>query len=319
MMTHPFPPASFPPVSARARLREPLGVALCWLALVGSAAGCNASGDDGSSPTVANATNDAPARTAPGSVASPGAEAPSDTTNPGRTNTVPPNAEPIGSAAADDVSIDAVGSATSGAGLGESAADTSRGPDAGASGDAGAAEDAGESVADAGSLGDAGAADAGAPAADTLDDGQIVGVVDALNAGEVEQAQAALPRLQLDAVRAFAQIMIEEHQAARGNLGTLATEQQLTLEGSELADQLRERNQQVLATLAAAGVTQIDGAYLDSQITAHAEADTVLASLVAAADSEPLAARLTELRLNVQGHGVSARALQSSLLGGAAP
>ena len=300
MMTQPFPSASFPPVSARARLREPLGVALCWLALVGSAAGCNASGDDGSSPTVANATNDAPARTAPGSVASPGAEAPSDTTNPGRTNTVPPNAEPIGSAAADDVSIDAVGSATSGAGLGESAADTSRGPDAGASGDAGAA-------------------DAGAPAADTLDDGQIVGVVDALNAGEVEQAQAALPRLQLDAVRAFAQIMIEEHQAARGNLGTLATEQQLTLEGSELADQLRERNQQVLATLAAAGVTQIDGAYLDSQITAHAEADTVLASLVAAADSEPLAARLTELRLNVQGHGDSARALQSSLLGGAAP
>ena len=56
--------------------------------------------------------------------------------------------------------------------------------------------------------------------------------------------------------------------------------------------------------------------YLDTQVTAHSEAEALLADLSAAADSQPLAAQLAELRLNVLGHLQSASALRASLQGG---
>ena len=276
-------------------------------------------------PPMTNATtNERTNATGVGNMTSPGAGTSTGTTNTGAspagtTNTVPPMGTPVG-AAADGVSIGAGGPATSGASVsGGDTSGTSDVADAGADGG-----DAGQNVdgevdavnevdADAGAPADAGQADAGASIAETLADGQIVTVVDVLNASEIEQAQAVLPRLQSDAVRAFAQIMIEEHQAARDGLTTLATEQQIAAASSEVADQLRAQSQQVQGELGAADAAQLDAAYLDAQITAHAEAEALLADLSAAADSPALAAQLSQLRLNVLGHLQSASALRASL------
>jgi putative membrane protein len=270
-------------------------------------------------------TNERTNATGVGNMTSPGAGASTGTTNTGSvsgtTNTVPATGTPVG-AAAGDVSVGAGGPATSGSASDDDTSGSSVVADAGA--DAG---DAGQDVpgevdeldeADAAAPTDAGAVDAGADLAAALADGQILTVVDALNASEVEQARAVLPRLQSDAVRAFAQIMIEEHQAAREALTTLAAEQQIAAEGSDIAEQLRAESQQVQSELGATDAAQLDTAYLDAQVAAHSEAEALLADLSAAADSLALAAQLSQLRLNVQGHLQSAAALRASLQEGAA-
>lgn len=296
--------------------------ALCALGLLVSAAACSAGGDEDATlrPPMTNATtNERTNATGAGNMTSPGAGTSTGTTNTGAspvgtTNTVPAMGTPVG-AAADDV-LGAGGPATSGSISGtDTSADAGNAADAGADGG-----DAGQSIedeADAGASADAGQADAGVSGVEALADGQIVTVVDVLNASEIEQAQAVLPRLQSDAVRAFAQSMVEEHQAARDALATLATEQQLAAQGSEVADQLRGQSQEVQSDLAATDAAQLDAVYLGTQVTAHGQATILLDELSAAADSPELAAQLSELRLNVQGHLQSAIALRASLESGA--
>lgn len=305
-------------------------MAVGLLGLLGGAAACNAGGDDDATlrPVTSAATPPSNGTVAtPGSVGSstpaPNAAGPTDpdTDDLGTSNTVPTTAAPIGTAV-DDVSLGANGSA-SGVAAATSGASSDGAADAGAA-DAGAAvTDGGLDIAD-GAVPDDDqiddlaeplppGVDAGAPLAAALDDGQIIGVVDALNAGEVEQAQAVLPRLQSDAVRAFAQIMIEEHRTAGDSFGALALAQQIQSLGSDVADGLRQRNAEAVSTLAATDAAQLDRAYLDAQIQTHTEAEALLADLAAGADSAALGTQLSQLRINVQGHLQSARALQGSV------
>lgn len=87
----------------------------------------------------------------------------------------------------------------------------------------GSAGTAGRTNVDAGVAGATGSSDAGALGGDAgavlaLEDGQILYVADTLNAGEVDQARAALPKLTNADVRSFANDMITEHGTARDQL-----------------------------------------------------------------------------------------------------
>jgi putative membrane protein len=143
-----------------------------------------------------------------------------------------------------------------------------------------------------------------------LSDDEMVLVVDTINAGEVEQAQAALPRLSNQEVRAFAQEMIDEHTAARAQLDQLAVEENLTLAASDVAQSLRDEGAAIVAELLATEESAIDAQYVNSQVLAHSQALQVLAGLIAGADNDALRAQLTELRGNVSAHLDRARELQ---------
>jgi putative membrane protein len=173
------------------------------------------------------------------------------------------------------------------AGASGSAGGTGQGSAAGTSGSAGATGMGGQ--------GDAGAVS-------NLDDGQILFALDTLNAGEVNEAQAAVPKLTNADVRDFAQEMIDDHGAARERLSQLAQEQQIPPEQSELATGLQDESQSIVDRLLAAEATEIDTLYVQSQQDAHTEALALLAQLLMAADAEPLRAALTELRASVQEH-----------------
>ena len=141
-----------------------------------------------------------------------------------------------------------------------------------------------------------------AGAVSNLHDGQILFVLDTLNAGEVNEAQAALPKLTNADVQDFAQDMIEDHGSARERLSQLAQEQQMPPEASEIATGLQDESQSVVERLLAAEATEVDTVYVQSQQAAHTEALALLAQLLMAADAEPLRAQLTELRASVQEH-----------------
>jgi len=150
-------------------------------------------------------------------------------------------------------------------------------------------------------------ADAGAALA--LDDGQILFIVDTLNAGEVNEARAALPRLSDSDIRSFAQAMIDEHGAARDQLLRFSEAQMILPEVSDLASELQDKSETIVTQLLATSANEIDGVYVQSQQDAHTEALSLLDQLLMAADSEALRTQLTELRGSVQAHLNQAQAL----------
>jgi putative membrane protein len=146
-----------------------------------------------------------------------------------------------------------------------------------------------------------------------LSDDEMVLVVDTINAGEVEQAQAALPRLSNQEVRAFAQEMIDEHTTARAQLDQLAVEQNLTPAAGDVTQSLGDEGAAIVAELLAAEGSAIDAQYVNSQVLAHSQALQVLTGLIAGADNDALRAQLTQLRGNVAAHLDRARELQDVL------
>lgn len=155
-------------------------------------------------------------------------------------------------------------------------------------------EPAGSTGADAGAAVTAAAAD--------LNDGQILFVVDTINAGEVDQARAALPGLEDEAARGYAQLMIEEHEPARDRLLELAEGEDIALEASEVATQLREQSEQVILSLLSLSGDELEQTYVESQVTAHTAALQLIDAMLPAADSDALDAELTQLRASVAGH-----------------
>jgi putative membrane protein len=190
---------------------------------------------------------------------------------------------------------------------------TGNGTAAGATATGGAGTAGRGSNADAGVAGssDAGALGGDAGAVLALKDGQILYVADTLNAGEVDQARAALPKLTNADVRSFANDMITEHGTARDQLLQLADDQDIAPAGSEVADDLHSKSDSAVQRLLAAAPDGTDALYVQLQVTAHVDAAALLDQLITAADSDPLRTQLTDLRSSVQSHLDRARALDS--------
>lgn len=187
---------------------------------------------------------------------------------------------------------------------GAGAADT--GGSAGSGGASGMGAAAGEGGGGAGAGGEGGQGGEGGAFSSTqvqaLSDSQILLVVDTLNAGEVEEAYAALPRLSDAGVEAFARRMITDHGQARLDTATLATTLDLSPKTSDVQAQLEEMAMQERQELLDTSNAAIDRVYIEAQIADHAEALALLQILQPAADAAQLKQFITTLEADVQAH-----------------
>jgi putative membrane protein len=181
------------------------------------------------------------------------------------------------------------------------------------SGGAGASQ-GGAAAGDAGSAGSAGAGGAGGTGPiGALSDAQILLVLDTLNQGEVEEAYAVLPRLADADVKAFAQDMVTDHGAARQSVSATAEVLGEAPTPSETQSSLKSEAEANVAALRATPTNSLDAMYIELQVSAHAEALTLLDELTAAADAEELTTLLAMLKTAVQQHYERAQELQAAL------
>lgn len=80
---------------------------------------------------------------------------------------------------------------------------------------------------------------------------------------------------------------------------------------SDVATRLRREGEAVLIELLGTAFPA-DATYVDSQLTAHAQALELLNGCIDAADADPLRTELTALRASVEAHLNRARELESS-------
>ncbi len=235
-----------------------------------------------------------------------------------------------GGSRADTGGRNATGGAISGGEAGGGAGGASGAAGAGAAG-AGAADDGGSAgnagMAGLGGAGGDGGAGAAAGAAGDggqggafsavevqgLSDAQLLLVLDTLNAGEVEEAYAALPRLGNAAVEDFARTMISEHGQARLDTAMLATTLNLNPKPSEVQRQLERAAMEERRELMDASDATIDQLYIDAQVAAHAEALALLQTMEPAADAVELKDFITTLQTHVQAHHTLAVSTRDAL------
>jgi hypothetical protein len=155
-----------------------------------------------------------------------------------------------------------------------------------------AAQPAGEDLLDAGARVDA----APASAAAALSDAQILLVADNLLGGAITQAQAALPRLTNADALGFAEQLIDEDAAARNTLTLIGDAIGASPAGSDIADTISAESDVLSAAFAEPDAGALDALYIESTLTTHTAALSLVSELAAAAGAPELRAQLVVLQ-----------------------
>lgn len=147
--------------------------------------------------------------------------------------------------------------------------------------------------------------------AEQLSDAQVMGVVLALNQGEIDQGKVAQANAVAPEVKAYGDKMVTEHQAALDRENALG----IPSAESPLRTQVQTESQSLVTLLQDKSGDSFDLAYVEAQITVHTKAlDTVDTTLIPANDNALLAAELTTLRASIQAHLTEARALRTMMV-----
>lgn len=168
-------------------------------------------------------------------------------------------------------------------------------------------------VADAARRDDAGAASKKGTA-EVSADAEIAGVVSAANQGEIAVARAVVERVESADVRAFAERMAAEHGASDVALTNLM--ETLGIEPVESAESamIEQQAADEISRLADLQGDELDRAYMDGQIAAHAAMLAALQTmLIPSAESDELRAFLEALVPVVTDHLEQARGIRAGL------
>lgn len=141
--------------------------------------------------------------------------------------------------------------------------------------------------------------------ANDLSDAQILGVVEVLNSGEIEQAELALKTTQDAEVEEVAQAIRNDHLASNVKIAELG----IAPADSTLSEKLKSDASAVMAQLEATTGGEFDCAYLSTQAGQHESALEISRTvLMPDADSQSVTALLAAMEPKLKHHQQEARA-----------
>jgi putative membrane protein len=144
-------------------------------------------------------------------------------------------------------------------------------------------------------------------------DGQISGVLDAANTGEISQAKLAIKNAKDQRVKTFAQHMVIDHERAESSLRSVLRKDNLTLQNGPLSDQIKSGSERVMATLRSETGADFDRSYIDAQVDQHQKVLDAIDRFRAQTSNADLKSVLDATRARVAAHLGEARDIQSSL------
>jgi putative membrane protein len=141
-----------------------------------------------------------------------------------------------------------------------------------------------------------------------LTDNQILGILATVDAGEIEQARMAIARGSDARVKAFANHMVDQHEASSQQISGLATQSSLMPAQSRVSITLQSNAEKTLDALKQTSAGDFDSAYISYQIQQHQEVlDMLQAKLMPASRSDAVSAQLKTAHTMVQKHLNDAR------------
>jgi putative membrane protein len=151
-----------------------------------------------------------------------------------------------------------------------------------------------------------------------MSDGEILGALRTANAGEVELGNAALARSSHEAVRGFAQLMVDEHGAALADTNRTGDDLGVDIdEDNDISDELRNEVEDQRENLEESQGQEFDLEYMCGQIRIHRTVlDHIDDDLEPDAEAARVVGILNDTRSLVQRHLDEARTVTSQVGGG---
>jgi putative membrane protein len=148
----------------------------------------------------------------------------------------------------------------------------------------------------------------------SLNDAQIVSVIQAADEGEIAQAREVSRKAKSARVKRFAQHMITDHSAAETKLSSLDSKAGISPQTNAIAEQLKSNGDQIMADLKSASGAQFDTTYMDAQVKEHTKVLDLLDNrLIPHAQNPDLVKTLQDIRTKVAAHLKDAQDIQASL------
>lgn len=145
-----------------------------------------------------------------------------------------------------------------------------------------------------------------------LSDGQIFGILETANNGEIKAGQYAQAHAQGASVKSYADMMVSDHTAANSRQMQLRTDQGITEATSTDNTSLQSANDAVYAKLVATPDSAFDSEYVSQMIESHQHVLDILNNdLIPDANNAALKTELQTTKSTVTDHLNQAHALQS--------
>lgn len=142
-----------------------------------------------------------------------------------------------------------------------------------------------------------------------------MGIVQAIDAGEIEQAQLAKSKAKDARVKKFADQMITQHTESQKQLAQLGKTGNMAAAESSVQNDLKVASAADMDTLKGTNAADFDAMYMTNQIKQHQSAlDMLTNRLIPAVNDAKLKAQLEQKRGMVEKHLQSANEIQQGLL-----
>jgi putative membrane protein len=152
------------------------------------------------------------------------------------------------------------------------------------------------------------------PAGGDLTDNEIAAIVSKVNEGEVMHGEIARSRATNSEVRAFAEMMVTDHTRAMDRARDVFAKANAQPMENELSRTLGSSAEQTAAALRAMTGSELDRAYMRTQVEMHDWALRSLdTSLIPSARSPQMVMYLRDIRAAVAAHRERARQIQGRL------
>ncbi len=136
----------------------------------------------------------------------------------------------------------------------------------------------------------------------TLNDAQFASIVQAVNEGEIQEAQLAMTKATSPDVKRFARDMATAHRDMQNKMTALLGRLQITPSDNAVSNQLKSDTQSELSTLQGTRGKDFDRDYIDAQVRNHNEALELLERITPSVKNTELKASLTSTRPKIEAH-----------------
>jgi putative membrane protein len=151
----------------------------------------------------------------------------------------------------------------------------------------------------------------------SLNDAQVAAVVNAINSGEIKEAQLAGNSASVPQVRQFARQMLVAHQNAQNRLNSVYAQIQVTPSPNAISNQIESDSQNQVSALQSLHGRDFDRVYLDDAVRSHDSSLELVDRMMPNVQNAQLKAQLKDVRTKIEAHLKEAQTLQQQVQQGA--
>lgn len=160
------------------------------------------------------------------------------------------------------------------------------------------------------------AAQAGANDTSSLTDGQVAGVMQAINQAQIQQALLAQSKASTPEVKRFARQMVTTYRAVQTKESALFSRLQISPSESTISNDIRANAQNDLSTLQSSKGKDFDKSYIDAEVKHLQDVSDILDRATRDSRSSELKTEIQNMRTKADGHLRDAQRIQQNLESG---